>query len=343
MSLLRLEGLTKRYAPNDPPAVDGLTLSVEKGEIVALVGPSGCGKTTTLRLIAGFEVPCSGAVEVEGKVLADGKTFVPPERRGVGIVFQDLALFPHLTVEENIAFGLRGLDSETKAQRVQAIIEKVELGSFAKRYPHELSGGQQQRVALARALAPQPSILLLDEPMGAIEARLKKEMIIELKVLQRQLGVAILYITHDRAEAMKVADRLAVMKDGRLEQVGRPEVVYRRPRSRFVASFLGKALILEGQVKDGQVETALGTFPMFRPDGPVTLALRPEDLQIDPFGTIRGRLIHRMFLGQEGEVYLVEVDGLRVNCSCLANGIWPHQVGDEVGLTIVQTPSALEE
>ncbi len=343
MSLLRIEGLTKRYAPNDPPAVDDLTITVEKGEIVALLGPSGCGKTTTIRLIAGFEVPDAGEIEVGGELMAGAKAFVPPERRGVGVVFQDYALFPHLTVEQNIAFGLRGLDAKSKEERLETIIESVELGPFAKRYPHELSGGQQQRVALARALAPQPALLLLDEPLGALDAQLKKEMIVELKVLQRQLGVTTLYITHDQAQAMTVADELAVMKDGRIEQIGPPELVYRRPRSRFVASFLGQALVLEGHVRSGQVETALGTFPMFRPDGKVTLAFRPEDLQIDPFGTIRGRLIHRMFLGDGGELYLVDVNGLRVRCTCPANGIWPHQVGEDVGLTIVQTPATLEE
>ena len=269
MSLLRIEGLTKRYAPNDPPAVDDLSLTVEKGEIVALLGPSGCGKTTTIRLIAGFEVPDAGEIEVGGELMAGAKAFVPPERRGVGVVFQDYALFPHLTVEQNIAFGLRGLDAKSKEERLETIIESVELGPFAKRYPHELSGGQQQRVALARALAPQPALLLLDEPLGALDAQLKKEMIVELKVLQRQLGVTTLYITHDQAQAMTVADELVVMKDGRLEQVGPPELVYRRPRSRFVASFLGQALVLEGHVRSGQVETALGTFPMFRPDGKV--------------------------------------------------------------------------
>ncbi|MFQ5893679.1 MAG: ABC transporter ATP-binding protein [Nitrospinota bacterium] len=343
MSLLRLEGLTKRYDPNDPAAVDGLSLSVEKGEIVALLGPSGCGKTTTIRLSAGFAGPDAGVIAVGGKVRAGGKTLVPPERRGVGVVFQDCALFPHLTVEQNIAFGLRRLDAKAKDERVGAVIEKVNLVPFAKRYPHEISGGQEQRVALARALAPRPALLLLDEPLGSLDAQLRDEMIVELKVLQRQLGLTTLYITHDQAEAMKVADELAVMKDGRLEQVGPPELVYRRPRSRFVATFLGKALLLEGHVKAGQVETPLGTFPMFRPDGRVTLALRPEDIEIDPFGTIRGRLIHRMFLGEGGEAYVVDVNGLRVQCSCPANGIWPHQVGEEVGLTIVQTPAALED
>ena len=344
MHLLRMEGLTKRYAPNDPPAVEGLTLSVEKGEVLALLGPSGCGKTTTLRLIAGFEVPDAGVIELGGKVMAGPRTFVPPERRGVGIVFQDYALFPHLTVEENVAFGLRRLGAKLKSQRVGEIIETVELGPHAKRYPRELSGGQQQRVALARALAPLPALLLLDEPLVSLDAQLKEEMIVELKELQRRLGVTTLYITHDQREAMTVADRLAVMKDGRLEQVGPPGDVYHRPRSRFVASFLGKATLLEATVRAGRVETPLGTFPMPRPEGRVTLAVRPEQLRVDPAGPLRGHLVQKMFLGQEGEAYLVEVDdGLRIWCLDAVNGAGPLQVGGAVRLTMVHPPVALED
>lgn len=343
MELLRIEGLTKRFVPTEPAAVDGLELTVDKGEILALLGPSGCGKTTTLRLIAGFEVPDSGMVVLGGKALTGGGIFVPPERRGVGIVFQDYALFPHLTVEQNVAFGLRRLEAARKRERTREIIETVGLRSFSKRYPHELSGGQAQRVALARALAPRPAILLLDEPLVSLDAPLKDEMIFELKEIQRHLGVTTLYITHDQAEAMAVADRLAVMREGRLEQVGSPEAVYRHPRSRFVASFLGKVTLVEGVARAGRVETPLGSFEAPGAEGRVTLAVRPEDLMIDEAGPLRGRLVERLFLGREGVSYLVEASGLRLRCPGPPNGMRPPQVGEEVGLSVVRPPVALED
>jgi iron(III) transport system ATP-binding protein len=318
-------------------------LRVKKGEILALLGPSGCGKTTTLRLIAGFEVPDAGRIELGGELMTGGATFVPPEQRGVGIVFQDFALFPHLTVERNVAFGLRRLEARLRDRRAREIIETVGLCPFAKRYPHELSGGQAQRVALARALAPRPSLLLLDEPLVSLDAPLKEEMILELKEIQRRLGVTTLYITHDQAEAMKVADRLAVMRQGRLEQVDSPETVYLHPRSRFVASFLGKATLLEGVARSGRVQTLLGSFDVPGPDGRVTLAVRPEDLQIDEAGAVRGRLVERLFLGQEGVAYLVEVNGTRLRCPGPPNGMRPLRLGQEVALSVVRPPAALED
>jgi ABC-type Fe3+/spermidine/putrescine transport system ATPase subunit len=323
--------------------VDGLTLSAKRGEILALLGPSGCGKTTALRLIAGFEVPEAGVVELGGKVMTGGRTFVPPERRGVGMVFQDYALFPHLTVEANVSFGLAKLAPALRARRARAALDMVGLGPLAKRYPHELSGGQQQRVALARALAPEPTILLLDEPLVSLDAPLKQEMMAQLKEIQRRLGVTTLYITHDQTEAMQIADRLAIMRAGRIEQTGLPEEVYRRPQTRFAATFLGRAILLEAWVQAGRAETALGTFPIRRPDGRVTLALRPEHLRLDAKGAVRGRFVRRLFLGQEGVAYLMEVNGLRLYCPGPSNGMPPPEVGQEVGLTVAQQPVALED
>lgn len=341
--MLRIEGVTMRYGPAEPPAVEGLGLEVERGEVLALLGPSGCGKTTTIRLIAGFENPEAGSIELAGRLLAGGGTFVPPERRGVGIVFQDHALFPHLTVAENVAFGLARAAAPSRAERAREVIETVGLKPLAGRYPHELSGGQRQRVALARALAPRPSLLLLDEPLASLDAQLKDEMIAELKEVHRRFGVTTLYITHDQAEAMRMADRLALMRSGAIEQTGPPEEVYRRPRTRFAATFLGRALILEGRLKDGRVATCLGSFAAPGPDGSVTLAIRPEDVRLDPAGPIRGRLLQRLFLGQEGESYLVETDGVVFRCLGLQNGARPPRVGEEVGLAVVRPPVALED
>lgn len=343
MDLLSVEGLTKRFAPGEPPAVDGLCLSVSEGELLALLGPSGCGKTTTLRLIAGFEVPEAGVIGLGQELLTGERTFVPPERRGVGMVFQDFALFPHLTVSDNVAFGLSRRSSGEKDRRVQEMLDMVGLSSLSGRYPHELSGGQQQRVALARALAPAPALLLLDEPFGSLDVPLKEEMMAQLKVLQRRLGVTTLYVTHDQAEAMQVADRLAIMREGRIEQVGTPEAVYRQPRTRFAATFLGRAILLEGRVRDGRAETPLGVFPVQRSNGGVTLALRPEHLSIDGRGPVRGRLVQRLFLGHEGVVYLIEVGGLQLRCPGPPNGARPLKIGEEVGLTVVETPVALED
>lgn len=342
--MLRIEGVTMRYGPGEPPAVEGLGLEVERGEVLALLGPSGCGKTTTIRLIAGFEAPEAGRIELAGRLLAGGGTFVPPERRGVGIVFQDHALFPHLTVEANVAFGLARLSAASRAERAREVVETVGLKPLAGRYPHELSGGQRQRVALARALAPRPSLLLLDEPLASLDAQLKEEMIAELKEVHRRFGVTTLYITHDQAEAMRIADRLALMRSGAIEQTGPPEEVYRRPRTRFAATFLGRALILEGRLKDGRAATPLGSFAAPGADGTLcALALRPEDVRLDPAGPIRGRLLQRLFLGQEGESYLVETDGVVLRCLGLQNGARPPRLGEEVCLAVVRPPVALEE
>ncbi|MGH8058459.1 MAG: ABC transporter ATP-binding protein, partial [Candidatus Entotheonellia bacterium] len=290
MSLLHLEGLTKRYAPRDPLALDNLSLAVEKGEILALLGPSGCGKTTTLRLIAGFERPDAGTIEIGGRVMADSRTFVPPEQRGVGMVFQEYTLFPHLTVEANVAFGLRRLGYPGRARRVQEMLETVALTSLARRYPHELSGGQQQRAALARALAPHPSILLLDEPFSNLDATLRAHMLHEVYTILRELGTTAIFVTHDQEEAFMVADRVGILNRGQLEQLGRPEEIYHRPATRFVARFVGKANFLPGRVTDKGIETEIGIFPNpsnLPQDATADVAIRPNQLELipDPSGS----------------------------------------------------------
>ncbi|SEL01232.1 ABC transporter ATP-binding protein [Haloferax larsenii] len=245
---LELDGVSKRYGT--ATALEDVSLSVEDGEFFTLVGPSGCGKTTTLRCIAGFESPTEGAVRFDD----DSMVGVPPEERGVGVVFQNYALFPHMSVGENVAYGLRFVDPPggvSKDARVSELLDLVDLSGFEDRDPDSLSGGQQQRVALARALAPGPDLLLLDEPMSALDARLRERLRRQVKRIQSELGVTTVYVTHDQSEALAVSDRVAVLNRGRVEQVGVPRDVYRRPRTRFVAEFVGENNVFDGVVKRG--------------------------------------------------------------------------------------------
>ncbi|ELZ45035.1 ABC transporter [Halorubrum distributum JCM 9100] len=244
---VELDGVTKRYG--ETAAVDGVSLRVREGEFFTLVGPSGCGKTTTLRLIAGFEEPTSGTVRFGGKSMAG----VPPEDRDVGVVFQSYALFPHMTVGENVAYGLNFADppeGTTRDERVAELLELVDLPDAADRDPESLSGGQQQRIAMARALAPGPDVLLLDEPMSALDARLRERLRAQVKEIQSELGITTIYVTHDQEEALAVSDRVAVMNGGTPEQVAPPRTVYREPATRFVAEFVGDNNVFTGSVVD---------------------------------------------------------------------------------------------
>jgi spermidine/putrescine transport system ATP-binding protein len=243
---VRLERVTKRFS--DVTAVDDLTLEIDKGEFFSLLGPSGCGKTTTLRMIGGFEDPTAGTVFLAGNDVTD----LPPYRRDVNTVFQSYALFPHLSVSDNVAFGLRRkrvAKGEIEV-RVREVLRLVDLEGFGERKPSQLSGGQQQRVALARALVNDPALLLLDEPLGALDLKLRKQMQLELKRIQEEVGITFLYVTHDQEEAMTMSNRLAVMRNGRIEQMGDPEDIYERPRTEFVAGFLGASNLLDGRVED---------------------------------------------------------------------------------------------
>jgi thiamine transport system ATP-binding protein len=247
VSELELVDITRSYG--DTTALDDVSFRVEDGEFFTLVGPSGCGKTTTLRTVAGFESPDAGTVRIDGESV----TRVPPEERDIGVVFQNYALFPHMTVAENVAYGLRFRDPPgdvSREGRVTELLSLVDLDGFEDRDPDELSGGQQQRIALARALAPGPELLLLDEPMSALDARLRKTLRRQLQTIQSELGVTTLYVTHDQDEALAISDRLAVMNGGRIEQIGPPRDVYRRPATRFVATFLGENNVFEGPVTD---------------------------------------------------------------------------------------------
>jgi spermidine/putrescine ABC transporter ATP-binding subunit len=308
---IRLDCLTKRF-PGGVVAVDRVDLAVDAAEFFSLLGPSGCGKTTTLRLIAGFETPNEGRVVVGGRDL----THVPIHRRDMGMVFQSYALFPHRTVAENVAFGLRmrGLGRAEIAERVGAALAQVKLTGFEHRRPAQLSGGQQQRVALARAIVIRPSVLLCDEPFGALDRKLRQAMQVEVKELQRALGLTLVFVTHDQEEALAMSDRLAVMNGGRLEQVGTPAEIYDRPRTRFVAEFIGEINLFDGQASDGLTLLAdgHGLLAPANPHGRRTFALRPEKIALVPPGTglLDGAIIDATFLGDQ-VLYTIGIAGGR--------------------------------
>ena len=293
---VRVEELSKAFGSTR--AVASASLRVEPGELLAVLGPSGCGKTTLLRLIAGFERPDEGAVVVGGSVVAGHGHWTPPERRRIGMVFQDYALFPHLSVEANVAFGLPR--RERRGPRPRETLELVGLEHKAARFPHELSGGERQRVALARALAPAPAVVLLDEPFSSLDASLRGALRREVELILRDAGATALLVTHDQEEALSLVDRLAVMREGRIVQIGAPEHVYAQPADRFTASFLGEVNVLSGVGRDGGVETELGTFDVRgAPRGLVHLAVRPEQLELRTDRDANSEVVEREFRGHD--------------------------------------------
>ena len=297
---LRLEGVTKRFLPSGPPVVASFDLDAPRGEITALLGPSGCGKTTLLRLIAGFDVPDEGTVTIGNTVVSGDGRFVPPERRHIGFVFQDYALFPHLDVLHNVAFGLSGLPQASRKRRAAEVLDLVGLTIFSRRYPHQLSGGQQQRVALARALAPAPDVILLDEAFSNLDAAQRGATRDEVRRILTGSGTTTLLVTHDQEEAMSFADRMAIMRAGRLEQVGVPEEAYLRPRTAFVANFLGTTNLVHGHARGPIAETELGELPLAQAaEGPVLLSVRPEDLVFDPRAGLPVEIVSRAFKGHD--------------------------------------------
>jgi spermidine/putrescine transport system ATP-binding protein len=311
---VRLSGVRKRFG--GVTAVDGIELEIARGEFFSMLGPSGCGKTTTLRMIGGFEQPDQGTIELAGTNVAG----LPPHRRDVNTVFQSYALFPHLNVFDNVAYGLRrkGVSREEIGKQVPRMLELVDLPGFERRRVTQLSGGQAQRVALARALVNEPRVLLLDEPLGALDLKLRKQMQLFLKALQHEVGITFIYVTHDQEEAMTMSDRIAVMRDGRIEQVGAPEDVYERPATEFVASFLGASNLLEGEALPGEgatrrvrlssgeeVQVPVGSSAA----GRIRLGVRPEKIHISSGeprqNVVQGTVIDATFVGVSN-VYTVE-------------------------------------
>jgi spermidine/putrescine transport system ATP-binding protein len=314
--------LVKQF--DDVTAVDGINLEMPAGEFFSMLGPSGCGKTTTLRLIAGFEQPTSGRILLDG----DDMVFTPPHKRNVNMVFQNYALFPHLNVFDNVAFGLRR-HKQPKAdirQRVADALELVQLTGLEKRKPSQMSGGQQQRVALARALVLRPAVLLLDEPLGALDAKLRKALQIELKELQQQVGITFIYVTHDQEEALTMSDRIAVMNNGRVEQVGPPQDLYEEPTTTFVADFLGVSNLMtvtaHGE-SNGQCKVALGEFELFASNGEVSttgetrMVIRPERVHLEAHGStgqnrIPGMVERVVYLGNANQIIVGLAHGERI-------------------------------
>ncbi len=304
-----LRGVTRQFDGANAPAVDGLSLEVGQGEILVLVGPSGSGKTTALRLVAGFERPDAGQVWIAGRQVAGDGVWIAPEARSVGMVFQDYALFPHLTVSENVAFGLFCFHRFERAPRSQDVLEMVGMLEYAERYPHELSGGQQQRVALARALAPRPFAVLLDEPFSNLDAHLRAQLRDEVRTILKETGTSAIFVTHDQQEALLLGDRVAVLNHGRLEQAGTSEAVFHTPGTRFVAAFFGRPDFVPATVSTRGLETELGVVPQVvaLPAGAaVELLVRPDDVAIAPSPDGRGVVKRRLFHGGS-VVYCVQL------------------------------------
>jgi iron(III) transport system ATP-binding protein len=302
MSGLELRGISHRYGSTQ--AVDGVSLAVARGEVVGLLGPSGCGKTTVLRVAAGLEPLQQGEVWIDGRVMARPGASTPPEERSVGLVFQDYALFPHLTVFDNVAFGLRRCSRQDRQARALDVLRRVGLADLAAAYPHMLSGGQQQRVALARALAPDPSVMLLDEPFAGLDRRLREQVRSDVLRLLKETDAAVLLVTHDPEEAMALSDRIAVMRAGTIEQDATPSALYGQPATAFTARFLGETTVFDGIVRGGSVETPLGTFPAsgLAEGAAAEVHVRPEYVQIDaatagPSVAVRGTLREVRLLG----------------------------------------------
>jgi putative spermidine/putrescine transport system ATP-binding protein len=338
---VRLEGLSRHYGP--VVALDRLDLTLEPGQLVALLGPSGCGKTTTLRLLAGLEDADSGRVIVGGRDI----THVPANKRDMGMVFQAYSLFPHMTVRQNVAFGLRlrRVGAAERDQRAMEMLDLVGLAEQASRYPHQLSGGQQQRVALARALAIEPQVLLLDEPLSALDAKVRAQLRDEIRRIQLEVGITTLFVTHDQEEALAIADRVGVMREGHLEQLAPPTEVYSRPATSFVAEFVGLTNRLAGEVRDGSVIVRGSTLPLVdreTPNGQVVALVRPEAVTLAAHdapesGPLVGTVIAVTFLGATSRV-TVDLGDTTILAQLSTSDASALPAGSRVALTIRPDP-----
>jgi len=338
---VRLEDLQRRYA--NTTALAGLTLTMAPGELVALLGPSGCGKTTALRLLAGLEVPDSGKVVVDNVDI----TNVPANRRGIGMVFQAYSLFPHMTAQQNVAFGLslHKVNAAERKRRTDEMLELVGLSRYANRYAHQLSGGQQQRVALARALAIQPTVLLLDEPLSALDAKVRSRLRDEIRRVQLEVGTTTLFVTHDQEEALAIADRVGVMNAGRLEQLDSPTAIYSKPATPFVAEFVGLTNRLAGEVRNGEVDVRGIRLPLVQPEaanGPAVALVRPENVSLVADGEMNagplvGTVIAVSFLGATSRV-TVDLGDVIVMAQLPTSEATAHTAGTKVRLALRKEP-----
>ena len=333
---LELENVVRRFGARS--AVNGLSLRLAKGSIGCLLGPSGCGKTTALRCIAGFEPVDEGVIRAHGRVLASPDFHAAPERRQIGMVFQDYALFPHLTVLDNVAFGLHRMDRGQRSRRAEEILETVGLAEYRTHFPHQLSGGQQQRVALARALAPEPAIVLLDEPFSSLDVELRERLGLEVRSVLKKLNATALLVTHDQQEAFAVADIVGVMRDGQLEQWDSPYQLYHRPATRFVADFIGPGVFIPGEVvAAGSVQTELGVMRAngsgnWQAGSQVDLLLRPDDVIHDDNSSLRAEVCQRAFRGAEFLYTLRLASGVQL--LSLVPSHHDHAVGERIGIRI---------
>lgn len=334
MSLLQLDHLQVNIGQQ--AIVRGVTVTLQAGEIGCLLGPSGCGKTTLLRAIAGFQPVAAGSISLAGQTVSTPAFTQAPERRGIGMVFQDFALFPHLTVAENISFGMRHASAQEKQQRVDELLNRIGLPGYQKRYPHELSGGQQQRIALARALAPKPRLLLLDEPFSSLDAELRERLAVEVRELLKQEQITALLVTHDQQEAFAMADKAGVMYQGELLQWETPYQLYHQPRHQMVADFIGHGVLLQGTVTaSGTMASPLGMLEhpsLANVEGgtPVSFLVRPDDLVPDPDSRLRGRIKARGFRGAHN-LYSVELSS-GIEILTLSPSHEQMEVGSEIGL-----------
>jgi iron(III) transport system ATP-binding protein len=306
---LAFENISHRYGGRQ--TLRDFSLAVTPGEVLSLLGPSGSGKTTLLRIAAGIEAQSSGRLLLNGQEIAGDRVFQPPEKRGIGLMFQDFALFPHMNILDNVRYGLTALPKAEARAEALAALSRVGLAHYADKHPHLLSGGEQQRVALARALAPRPAVLLMDEPFSGLDSRLKDAIRSDTLAILREARVTAIIVTHDAEEAMRMADRIALLKDGRLVQIGTSEDLYLRPRNLFAASFFSEVNLLEGRVAGGRVATPLGSFaaPGIAESTPVDIAIRLPGIKVDPAGSgIQARVLSRRFLGVE-DMLMLAVDG----------------------------------
>ncbi len=347
MSKLTLVDLGRRFG--NTVAVESVSLSLVPGEFVSLLGPSGCGKTTTLRMIAGFIRPSSGRIEMNGQLLSDADHVVPPERRGMSMIFQSYAIWPNMTVAENVAFGLklRKLSRTEIERRLKTMLGVVRLAHLADRYPAELSGGQQQRVALARAIVIEPDVLLLDEPLSNLDANLREEMRAEIRRLHDAFRITTVYVTHDQSEAMVTSDRIVVMNHGRIEQVDDPVALYNQPRTRFVAGFIGRTNFLDGDIREGFFHAPGVNLPVGRMAGigeaarPVSFSVRPNAIGLhasrpagrDDIWWIESRIAERAFLGEHWD-YVVQPVGSDLRLRVATPPLDIHAVDDAVWMEI---------
>ncbi|MEI6738133.1 MAG: ABC transporter ATP-binding protein [Pseudomonadota bacterium] len=338
-SLLSIQQVSFDY-PGRKPICSNLNLSIEPGEIACLLGPSGCGKTTILRLIAGFERPSSGSIIVDGDIYADTNTFVAPEARGIGYVFQDAALFPHLNVAENVGFGLRALTRQSRVKRVNEMLDLVGLPNYAQLYPHELSGGQRQRIALARALAPRPKLLLMDEPFSSLDVELREMLGLEVHILLTRLNTTALFVTHDQHEAFSIADHISVMNHGVIEQTDSAYNLYHRPLTRFVADFIGQGVLICGRgTADGCINTELGLmYPTNLAANDVInnanydVLLRPDDIQHVDTSPATAQVVHKAFRGAE-ILYTLKLDS-GTEIFSLVPSHHNHELGQKIGIQL---------